>query len=54
MGCLMFFMSAGLIMALGVYMGTMFAYLAVFFTAMAGYLSVCASVITAFMMWLML
>jgi len=54
MGCLMFLIFAGFLTALGFYMGTMLGYLAVFFTAMAVYLSVCMSAFTAFVMWLML
>jgi len=54
MGCVMFLMFAGFLTALVLYMGTMLGYLAVFFTAMAAYLSACASALTAFVMWLML
>jgi hypothetical protein len=54
MGCLMFLMFAGFLTALGVYIGAMVGYLAAFFTVMAGYLSVCASAFTAFVMWLIL
>jgi len=54
MGCLMFLIFGGFLTALVLYMGTMLGYLVGFFTVMAGYLGVCASVFTAFVMWLIL
>lgn len=54
MGCLTFLMFGGFLAALGVYVGAMVGYLAVFFATMALYLSACASAITAFVMWIML
>jgi len=50
MGCLMFFMLAGLFMVMGVYMSTLVAYALSFVTIMGAYLSFYMSAFTAFVL----